>query len=89
MEQAWRHAYVNNRLHNPTRLYYFVINVALFDLLILCAEKLHPSTSTTAALVAKIDCQPSIRTDFNAARQTQTTLYIGSTESASTYCSVF
>jgi hypothetical protein len=52
MEQAWRHAQVNNRLHNPTRLYYFVINVALFDLLILCAEKLHPSTSTIATLVA-------------------------------------
>jgi hypothetical protein len=89
MEQAWRHAYVNNRLHNPTRLYYFVINVALFDLLILCAEKLHPSTSTTATLVTTIDFASYIRKDFNAARQTQTTLYIGSTESASSYCSVF
>jgi hypothetical protein len=89
MEQAWRHAYVNNRLHNPTRLYYFVINVALFDLLILCAENLHPSTSTTATSVATFDFSSYIRKDFNAARQTQTTLYIGSTESASTYCSVF
>jgi hypothetical protein len=88
MEQAWRHAYVNNRLHNPTRLHCFVINVALFDLLILCAEILHRSTSTTATLAVSIDFSSYIRKDFTDVQQTQTTLYIGSSESASTYCSV-